>query len=273
MIIEHCFIKGSDVQFLDSEDDLKKLARADCAGIVEYYGLKKKSEISRIEVLEADKENITILKGEKVKIKTNAGVLLGQDIIEMESKNPKIATIDKSGIVTAINTGNTEINIKMKNTNKTKKIKIAVKELKQDQKIKIKNLKETNNVLTRIKEKTKIEEFIKNFELTDNLCLEIKDSKEYISTNTIVEIKDKSTKEVLKNYYCMVYGDINKDGKITSSDYVLIKNHIMETNSLPFQVIDGADVNRDRKSIFFRLCINKKSHNERNRIKNRIKYK
>lgn len=44
-IIEHCFLKGSDYQFIDSEEDLKKLAIADGQAVVEQYGLKKKKEI------------------------------------------------------------------------------------------------------------------------------------------------------------------------------------------------------------------------------------
>lgn len=326
MIIEHCFIRGNDVQFLDSEEDLKKLAKADCDGIVEYYGLRKKGEavksvsldkpnlmltknnkakliatvspetainkkvmwkssdekivkvdndgnITAVGIgkatitvttednkktakadvivkdmeIEVDKEYITMLKGDKLQIKTNAETISETDIIEMESENSKIAEIDKNGIITALGAGRTGINIKIKNTNISKKIIVNVNELKEEQKIAIKDLKENYDTLSRIKEKTTIDKFMKCFEITDNLDIEIKNNKDYIATNTIVNIIDKDSKEVLKTYYCIVYGDTNRDGKITSSDYVLIKNHIMETNKLPIQVIDAADVNRDGK--------------------------
>ena len=88
---------------------------------------------------------------------------------------------------------------------------------------------------------------MKCFKITDDLDIEIKNNKDYITTNTIVNIINKNSKEILKTYYCIVYGDTNRDGKITSSDYVLIKNHIMEINKLPIQVLDAADVNRDGK--------------------------
>ena len=44
-----------------------------------------------------------------------------------------------------------------------------------------------------------------------------------------------------------IKGDVNKDGKITSSDYVLIKNHIMGTNKLLEECQEYADYNKDGK--------------------------
>lgn len=43
VLVEHAFIK-TDVEFLDSDEDLKKLAEADGKAIVEQYGLKLKNE-------------------------------------------------------------------------------------------------------------------------------------------------------------------------------------------------------------------------------------
>ena len=40
-------------------------------------------------------------------------------------------------------------------------------------------------------------------------------------------------------------GDVNNDGNITASDYVLVKNHIMGTNSLDSTAQSVADVNKD----------------------------
>lgn len=51
---------------------------------------------------------------------------------------------------------------------------------------------------------------------------------------------DSSNTNILK-------GDVNRDGKITSSDYVLIKNHIMGTNILSEEAKIYADYNGDGK--------------------------
>lgn len=45
----------------------------------------------------------------------------------------------------------------------------------------------------------------------------------------------------------IIKGDVNEDGKITSSDYVLIKNHIMGIRNLSEQAKEYADYNQDGK--------------------------
>ena len=45
IIVEHCFINSGDIKYINSNENIKKLAKADCDGIVKYYGLKKKSEV------------------------------------------------------------------------------------------------------------------------------------------------------------------------------------------------------------------------------------
>ena len=55
IIVEHCYVVGSDIQFVDSEEDLKKIALADGKAIVDYYGLELKSDSNeeKIEINEA----------------------------------------------------------------------------------------------------------------------------------------------------------------------------------------------------------------------------
>lgn len=44
ILIEHCYILGTDFKYIDSEEDIQKLAKADANAIIEHYGLKKKIE-------------------------------------------------------------------------------------------------------------------------------------------------------------------------------------------------------------------------------------
>ena len=37
ILVEHCYVKGSDIQFIDSDEKLQKLAEADGKAIVDYY--------------------------------------------------------------------------------------------------------------------------------------------------------------------------------------------------------------------------------------------
>lgn len=48
-----------------------------------------------------------------------------------------------------------------------------------------------------------------------------------------------------KEYYIVIFGDVNGDGSIKASDYVNIKNHIMGNKSLNGAYLKAADVNRD----------------------------
>ena len=59
-------------------------------------------------------------------------------------------------------------------------------------------------------------------------------------------IKIKYNKEE-KTYKIIVYGDVNGDGVIAATDYVAIKNHIMETKKLSDFELLCADTNHDNK--------------------------
>ena len=60
------------------------------------------------------------------------------------------------------------------------------------------------------------------------------------------KLKIKTDREE-KTYTLIIYGDVNGDGKIAATDYVLIKNHIMDIKKLTEFEKLCADVNRDNK--------------------------
>ena len=49
IIIEHCFCRGSDFQFINSDEKLKKLAEADGKAIVDTYNLKLKESLINVD--------------------------------------------------------------------------------------------------------------------------------------------------------------------------------------------------------------------------------
>ena len=53
--------------------------------------------------------------------------------------------------------------------------------------------------------------------------------------------------EEVKEYYIVLYGDVNGDGSIKASDYVFIKNYIMGSKQLSDAYLKAADVNKDGK--------------------------
>lgn len=75
-----------------------------------------------------------------------------------------------------------------------------------------------------------------------------KDGKEKI--NGIIASGDKikiKTSSEEKEYSVVIYGDVNSDGKISSADYVTIKNHIMDIRKLSEMELIYADANKDGK--------------------------
>lgn len=69
-------------------------------------------------------------------------------------------------------------------------------------------------------------------------------------TSGIVASGDKiniKTDREEKNYTVIIYGDVNGDGKINASDYVAIKNDIMDIKKLSTQEKYYADANKDGK--------------------------
>lgn len=58
ILIEHCYIKGNDFQYVDSDEDIKKIAKADVEAIVEYYNLKLKEKNEK--KIAIDNKNLTI---------------------------------------------------------------------------------------------------------------------------------------------------------------------------------------------------------------------
>jgi len=67
-----------------------------------------------------------------------------------------------------------------------------------------------------------------------------------VGTGTKVQILNGTT--VLQEYTIVIYGDINGDAKVTSSDYVLIKNYIMNNKTTLNNIqAMGADFNIDGK--------------------------
>ena len=173
ILIEHCFINNSDIEFVNTDAKIQKVANADGEAIVNYYKLKKKTEKQN------DTTNSTTTSNEKVTIK---------------------------------------------------------------------NLKVTDKVLTKISEKTPKEDFLKNFEVTKDFKIELENTKnDFVTTGTKVIVKDATTNKSVDEYNCVVYGDINKDGKVSSSDYVLIKNHIMNVKKIDDSLLQATDVSRDGK--------------------------
>ena len=108
ILIEHCFIAGSDVQFINTDAKLQKLAQADGQAIVEHYGLKLKKDV--VAELILDKTSVDMIVGDKTKIDytINPSTATNKKI-NWATSNSKIATVDSNGNITAVGAGTVTI--------------------------------------------------------------------------------------------------------------------------------------------------------------------
>lgn len=103
ILVEHCFIKGDDYKYIDSDEDIKKLAKADADAIVEQYGLQLKVQENKPEPenknIKVDEKNKKITMAPTVTIneltkdlKAASYSICNSDGETLEKKAEKLAT-------------------------------------------------------------------------------------------------------------------------------------------------------------------------------------
>lgn len=332
VLIEHCFMKGHDAQFLDSEKDIQNLARADCNALVSFYGLEKKDP-KRVSTITLNKEKTTLIKGKKetlvatvkpdtalnkkviwtssnkdvatvsengvvsalkegktlitaktqdrgrvatcevtveeIKVnisKKETNLLVGKkasidytvtpEAIENKnvtwtSSDETVATVSKEGIVTALKEGTVNITATTEQEAKKATIKVNVHKLAEGQKVELGTLKEENDRLSKIDEKTTVLNYKEEFVLSDDLEIVLKNNEEvlkdidYIGTLTTTQVREKVSKKVIQEYTNIIYGEISGDGIIDSYDMYLLRAHMIETSMLRGISFLSANISRD----------------------------
>ena len=115
-------------------------------------------------------------------------------------------------------------------------------------------LDNNNSYISNIDSGSKISDLLKKITAKTGYKVQIVDKNDaaladtaVIATADKVVIKDMAD-SIIYTYTVIIYGDVNEDGKISASDYVLIKNNIMGTTLLNDNIQKAAaDVNRDGK--------------------------
>jgi hypothetical protein len=167
--------------------------------------------------------------------------------VNWSSDNTDVAIVSEDGTVTAVSKGTANITATVEGINLSKSIKFEITSLDEGQYFKIKDdLKEEDGVITKIPENISKEDFLKYFEFTDKLKIELDTENDLIGTNSKVIIKNVETDEILKKYVCLVYGDVNCDGKINSGDLLKIQKHLLKESIITNDyILKAADVNKD----------------------------
>ena len=184
--------------------------------------------------LELDKDTYIVLKGKSAKFNITT-LNVDNPEYEITVQNEGIAKVEENKIY-GIEEGETNITISLVGTTLKVQAKIKVVDIKEGELKVNESIKVEEDILSKIEPETTISSILDKIETTYNI--EVKDRTEkklgendIVRTGSKVQILD-STGAVIYEYIVLIYGDVTGDGKITSKDYMAIKNHIMETSRL-----------------------------------------
>ncbi len=206
---------------------------------------------SKVTSIILDKQNVTLLKGNKITVFAN---ILPEDATNKEiiwsSGDEKVASVT-NGVITANGVGSTNITAKAKNEEIKAVCKVNVKELPDE-------------VILEFDKSLKVE--ADEISGLDILKLTVGEVKELIKTNLNLEFyNDKNevltqedkigtgSKLILKNeleevvyeYTFIVYGDVNGDGEINSLDVLIIQKHILEIKEITGVFLKSANTSKN----------------------------
>ena len=170
-----------------------------------------------------------------------------------KSDNEDIASINESGIITAVTEGETIISaISEENESIKSTCKLIVVRKMEDSEIhfdsslnldslEVSGIKYDENTVADIKQK-----------ITTDLELEIVNSQNQVLSDTDIvgtgsKILVKENGNILRVYNIIIYGDVNGDGKINSVDLLVLQRHILEIEEINGVYKKAGNVRKDGK--------------------------
>lgn len=158
--------------------------------------------------------------------------------VTYSSENEQIATIDSNGNIIAVKEGKTKITVTTEEGGLKSEIDVTVvQRLGEDKIVFDESLKVVQNEITGwdiqklkvedIKEKIQSSYSIKIYDYKGN---ELTDGQ-MVGTGSKIRLVDEN--DIIKmEYYIVIYGDVNGDGKINSLDLLVVQRHILEIEKL-----------------------------------------
>lgn len=188
ILIEHAFIRGSDVQFINTDEKLKKIAEADGKAVVEHYKLRLKKDVpNEIKVSES---NLKMFAGDKQTVTATIvpDTAINKKVI-WKSNDEKIAKVNSNGEIEAVSEGTTKI-LAIAEGNENVKKEITVEVIKPY--IKIENGEEISVI-----EGKKVQLFKDIGKLTNKVTWESDDNEfATVDENGLVTTKKEGSAEI-----------------------------------------------------------------------------
>ena len=231
-------------------------ARAISNGVEASIDIEVYSKVTGIEI---NVENITLQEGEQYQILANIKPDdANNKTIRYESKNIAIASVDETGIIKALKTGNTTIKVyseEDENISQLVTINVIEKIAEEDLSFS-KNISVNGNEITGIEEENRtVERLLENIFVSEKYKVQIVDrlgnilqNQNLVGTGSKVQIyTNTDSQNIIVEYQIVIYGDIDGNGKINSVDLLKLQRHILEIEELDFLSQKAGNINKNGK--------------------------
>ena len=214
---------------------------------------------SKVTGIAVNVENITLQEGEQYQILSNVEPDdANNKIVRYISENTDIATVDENGLITAIKTGNTNINVcadEDENISQSISVNVIEKISEEDLSFST-NIKVDGNEITGIEEENQtVEKLLENIMTSEKYVVKIVDKEgnalengDLVGTGAKVQIfTNTDTQNMVAEYSIIIYGDVDGNGKINSVDLLKLQRHILEIEELDFLSQKAGNINKNGK--------------------------
>lgn len=214
---------------------------------------------SKVTGIEVNVEAITLQEGEQYQILANVEPDdANNKTVQYVSENTNIATVDDTGIITAVKSGNTNIQVfseEDEDINQSIQVNVIEKIAEEDLSFSG-NIRVNGNEMSGIEEENRtVEKLLENIFVSEKYQVQIVDksgnilqSNNLVGTGSKVQIfTNTDTQTLIAEYEIIIYGDVDGNGKINSVDLLKLQRHILELEELDFLSQKAGNINKNGK--------------------------
>lgn len=249
---------NSDVLIVNQVGNIKALKGGNAVITVESQegGFKAHTHVFVRQLVTKIKTNVTELQlivgeSEQIIARVEPNDADNTNILWNSSDN-NIISVDEAGKITAIKQGSATITLKSEDGGAQTKVEVVVKQDDVNV-LEVLGVMVENGYLTGLKINESVSAIAYTIKNKDsgakvevfNHANQMKKQNEVLATGDRVIIK--LTNGEIVDYILAIKGDINGDGKISASDYVLLANHLLGKTQQTKQNLVAADINGDEK--------------------------
>ena len=214
---------------------------------------------SKVTGIEVNVEAITLQEGEQYQILANIEPEdANNKTVQYVSENTNVATVNDVGIITAVRTGNTNIQVfSEEDEDICQSIQVNVIEKIAEEDLSFsENIQVNGNQMSGIEEENRTaEKLLENIFVSEKYQVQIVDklgnilqSKNLVGTGSKIQIYTNTDAQTqVAEYEIVIYGDVDGNGKINSVDLLKLQRHILELEELDFLSQKAGNINKNGK--------------------------